>query len=170
MNLGKEALQVLKTVAPMIGTAIGGPFGTLAGTALASIIPGANPTDDAATSAALLSATPDQLLALKKADQDFQVQLKSLGIQEEQLAYSDTASARAREIAVKDWTPQILAYGVTIGFFGVLGYVMHVGINAIGTGQGGEAVLLMLCSLGTAWAGIISYYFGSSTGAQKNAE
>jgi hypothetical protein len=170
MNLGDKALQVLKTIAPMLGTAIGGPFGTLAGTALASILPGAKPDDDAATAAALLNATPDQLLALKKADQDFQAQLKSLGIQEEQLAYSDTASARAREIAVRDNTPKVLAYGVTVGFFSVLGYVMHVGLRAVGSGQGGEAVLIMLGSLGTAWAGIMSYYFGSSTGQQKNAE
>lgn len=169
MNLGDKALQVLKTIAPLLGGAIGGPFGALAGTALSSIL-GTKPGDDSATATALLTATPDQLLALKKADNDFQAQMKQLGISEEQLVYTDIASARAREIAVKDWTPSVLAYGITIGFFSVLGYVMTAGIKQIGSGQGGEAILLMLGSLGTAWAGIISYYFGSSVGAQKNAE
>jgi hypothetical protein len=165
-DLGSKALQVLKTVAPMIGTAFGGPLGGLAVKAIESAFGG----EGTATDTALLSATPDQLLALKKADNDFKVQMQALGVQEEQLAYADTASARAREASVRDLTPQILAYGITIGFFGVLGYVMHVGLHTLGTGQGGEAVLLMLGSLGTAWAGIVSYYFGSSTGAQRSGE
>lgn len=163
MNLGDKALQVLKTVAPLLGTAIGGPFGALAGTALASVL-GTAPTDDKATETALLAATPDQLVALKKADNDFQVQMKQLGISEEKLSFDDTASARAREVAVKDHTPAVLAYGITVGFFAVLGYMMVHGAPST-NGGGGEAFLIILGSLGTAWAGVISYYFGSSAGS-----
>jgi hypothetical protein len=63
-----------------------------------------------------------------------------------------------------------LAFFITLGFFCALGYMMAVGVKQIGSGQGGEAVLIMLGSLGTAWSGIVAFYFGSSVGAQKNAE
>jgi len=46
----------------------------------------------------LLTATPDQLLALKKADSDLQVRLKELGIAEEKLTFDDMANARAMQV------------------------------------------------------------------------
>ena len=162
MNLGQKALQVLKAVAPTVALAVGGPFGPLAAAAIHAAL---GSTDDKTAEAALLSATPDQLLALKKQEGDFQTRMKELGIQEEQLVYADKANARAREIAVKDWTPEVLAYGVTAGFFGVLGYLLMVGKP-----PNGDVMMVMLGSLGTAWTGIIAYYFGSSSGsADKSA-
>jgi len=161
MNLGTKALQVLKTVAPELALAVGGPFGPIAAAAIHAAL---GTTDDKSAEAALLNATPDQLLALQKARDDFTVRMKQLGIDEEKLSFDDTASARAREVAVKDHTPAILAYGITIGFFAVLGYMMVHGAPAT-NGGGGEAFLIILGSLGTAWAGVISYYFGSSAGS-----
>lgn len=162
MNLAQDALHVLQTVAPTIAKATLGPFGGLAATAISTIL-GTPPTDDAATSAALVNATPDQLLAIKKAENDFQVQMKNLGIAADKLVYDDIANARARQIAVKDDTPAILAYGITVGFFGTLGFMLWNGKPAVG----GDALLVMLGSLGTAWAGVVSFYFGSSLGSAK---
>jgi hypothetical protein len=162
MNLAKDALHILQTVAPTIAKATLGPFGGLAATAISAIL-GTPVGDEQAASAALVNATPDQLLAFKKADQDFQVQMKTLGISEEKLVYDDIANARARQIAVKDDTPAILAYAITIGFFGTLGFMLWNGKPAVG----GDALLVMLGSLGTAWAGVVSFYFGSSLGSAK---
>ena len=162
MNLAKDALHVLQTVAPTIARATLGPFGGLAATAISAIL-GTPPADEAAASAALLNATPDQLLALKKAENDFQLQMKSLGISEDKLVYDDIANARARQVAVRDNTPAVLAYGITIGFFGTLGFMLWNGKPAVG----GDALLVMLGSLGTAWAGVVSFYFGSSLGSAK---
>lgn len=162
MNLAKDALHVLQTVAPTIARATLGPFGGLAATALSAIL-GTPPADDTATSAALVNATPDQLLAIKKAEQDFQAQMASLGIQEDKLVYDDIANARAREVALKDATPAILAYAITVGFFGTLGVMLFEGKPA----AGGDALLVLLGSLGTAWAGVVSFYFGSSLGSAK---
>jgi len=162
MDLAKDALHVLQTVAPTIARATLGPFGGLAATALSAIL-GTPSADPEATNAALLNATPDQLLALKKAEQDFQVQMKSLGISQDKLVFDDIANARARQVALKDDTPAILAYAITVGFFGTLGFLLWNGKPA----AGGDALLVLLGSLGTAWAGVVSFYFGSSLGSQK---
>jgi hypothetical protein len=165
MSFGSKALQILQTVAPTVALAVGGPFGPLASAAISAAL-GTPKGDDKAAEAALLTATPDQLLALTKANNDFQVQMKQLGIEEQKLVYADIANARSREIAVKDWTPEVLAYLVTAGFFGVLGYLVAYGKPAVG----GDVVLVLLGSLGTAFTGIISYFFGSSSGSAAKTD
>ena len=78
-----------------------------------------------------------------------------------ELEQADRASARQREMAVKDSTPKVLAYGVTIGFFAVLFYVLALDIPL----EQEKVVFFMLGSLSTAWTGIMAYFFGSSAGS-----
>lgn len=165
MNIGEKAKQIIGSVAPLIGTAIGGPFGALAGTLIKKAL-GTPEADDKAIEAAITSGNPETLLKLKEAEGAITIQMEQLGITREKLAFDDTANARAREIAVRDNTPAILAYAVTVGFFGVLAYLLVQGKPE----HGGDALLVMLGSLGTAWAGITTYYYGSSAGSRKNQE
>lgn len=81
----------------------------------------------------------------------------------EKIAADDRASARQRETATNDTTPRILAYGITVGFFGVLAYML--GDPLPPNSQTHDVLLVMLGSLGTAWTGIVAYYFGSSAGS-----
>ncbi|HSY05871.1 MAG TPA: hypothetical protein VK803_07980 [Steroidobacteraceae bacterium] len=157
MNLGTKALQVIQTVAPTLATAAFGPVGGLAVAELEKVF-GVKAGDNSALESAALTATPEQLLALKTADEAFQERMKELGISEEKLSFDDTASARQREMVVKDHTPAVLAYFITGGFFATLGYMLVYGKPAIG----GDVMLVMVGSLGTAWATIVAYFFGSS--------
>jgi hypothetical protein len=120
-----------------------------------------------AMSAAVAGATPEQILALKQADNDFALKMQSLGFQHEteleQLAVSDRNSARQREMTVRDRIPAILAIGVTVGFFGILLYMLKAGLP----NDGREPLLLMLGSLGAGWTSVMAYYFGSSAGSAK---
>lgn len=162
-SFGDKAKQVIGTVAPMLGTVLGGPLGGLAGAALAKAL---GTSDPKAQEAAIVSGDPQVLLKLKDAENELQEHMKQLDIDEEKLHFDDTANARAREIATHDTTPKWLAYLVTAGFFGVLGALLALGKPK----EGGDVLLVLVGSLGTAWAGIISYYFGSSAGsADKSA-
>lgn len=74
----------------------------------------------------------------------------------------DRTSARQREVGVRDKTPMILAYGITLGFFGILAYMMKCDIPPANKTE----LDLILGSLGTAWIAVVSYYFGSSSGSR----
>lgn len=158
----KDLKGVLSKVAPVLASALGGP---LAGTAVQAIQDafGLSPVGSAqdkqkAIVEAVSSATPDQLLALKKADQDYAVQMEELGLKKEELAGTDRASARKRETDVKDKTPRNLAYLITTGFFGVLVFLMLAKVPA----ESRDILNIMLGSLGTAWIATVTYYYGSN--------
>jgi hypothetical protein len=113
--------------------------------------------------AAMGQATPDQLAELKKIDADFKIQMKSLDIDLDKIAADDRDSARKMQTEVRDWIPRALAIGVTLGFFGIMIWILAFGLP----NDGKEALLLLLGALQTAWGGIIAFYFGSSSGSQK---
>jgi hypothetical protein len=159
-------LNLVKTVAPSLATAVGGPLAGMATRAISDALLGKpDGTEDELIDAAA-KASPDQLLALKKAEQDFAVRMRELEIDLQRIDAADRSSAREREVKTGDWTPKALAGAVTLGFFGVLGYMIAYGLPP----QGGEALLVMLGTLGTAWGGIVSYYFGSSAGSKEKSE
>jgi len=161
-----QLLNLVRTVAPSLATAVGGPLAGMATRAISDALLGKpDGTEDELIDAAA-KASPDQLLALKKAEQDFAVRMRELEIDLQRIDAADRSSAREREVKTGDWTPKALAGAVTLGFFGVLGYMIAYGLPT----QGGEALLVMLGTLGTAWGGIVSYYFGSSAGSKEKSE
>lgn len=160
--------SILGGIAPTIATVLGGPLAGLAvdaiGKAIGMDAPTVSKVQDALTRGQL---TGDQIAAIRQAEIAVQTRLKELDIDLARIDADDRNSARQREASVRDWIPGIMAVGVSVGFFGVLGWLLNYGIPH----QGGEALLVMLGSLGTAWASIIAYYFGSSAGsAQKTTE
>jgi hypothetical protein len=167
MNLaqfGQGAKSVFAAVAPLIGTALGGPFGGLAGTVLSKYL---GSTDPKIMEAAITSGDPDILLKMKQADNEFQEHMKTLSISEEQLIYADKASARDREEVVKDWTPRIIAYLVI-----VLVLIAEGSMFFVGQPKNMDGVVLgrVLGTLDSALILVLGYYFGSSaSSADKNA-
>ena len=167
MSKWSESLGVLGKLAPSIAAAAGGPLAGSAVTAIENAIGVKSAGSDLvsrqnAVGTALTGASPDNLLALRKADADFQAQMAQLGFQDAEslakLANEDRDSARKREVNLRDWTPCALAVAVTAGFFGILGYMA---IRDVPSGSK-DMLNIMLGSLGAAWVSIISYYFGSS--------
>lgn len=157
----------IKTLAPLLGTALGGPLGGAAASFIADKL-GIQETTIEAVSEVLNSGkmSAEQIASLKLAEIDFRKFLEGNKIRLSELDVQDRSSARAREMTVRDWIPGTLAMMLTAGFFGVLAYMMQYGTPE----RGGDALLVMLGSLGTGFASVLAYYFGSSSGsASKNA-
>jgi len=157
----------LKALAPLLGTALGGPLGGAAASFIADKL-GIQEKTIEAVSEVLNSGkmSADQIASLKLAEIEFRKFLETNKIELAKLDVEDRSSARAREVAVKDWIPGTLAILLTGGFFGVLTYMLQFGT----TEKGGDALLVMLGRLGTGFASVLAYYFGSSSGSnQKNA-
>jgi hypothetical protein len=175
MNLGKSALQVLEAVAPTIATALGGPMAGSAVTWLENWITSSGKVAAEATSVekqkaveqALLVGDPQTLVALKTLETNFQSHMADLGVERDKLTANDVVNARSREIAIRDKTPMVLSYALLIGFFVVLGLLIFKGTPRDG---GGEALLVLLGSLATAFISVIGYYFGSSAGSASKTE
>jgi len=161
--------SLVSTISPWIGAAIGGPLGSVAITAVADAL-GLSDSTEASIKQALSSATPEQLLALKTADQTFSLRMQELGFANlkdmEALAANDRNSARQREMTVKDNTPKILAYGITFGFFSLLLFMLF---NEVPNGSR-DLLNILMGALASAWAGVVAYYFGSSSGSSEKTK
>lgn len=157
--------KVVASVAPMLGAALGGPLGGMAGQILGSLL-GVDPKDPKAIEKAVLSATPDKLLEIQKAEADFKLQMEKLGFENEQallrLETDDRASARRREVDSGDsWTPRILAACVVGGWIAVQAFLLRSVID----NSMRDLVARMLGTLDSALMLVLSYYYGSSAGS-----
>ena len=160
-------LNLVRTVAPTIASAVGGPLAGMATRAISEALLGKPDGSEQELAEAAAKATPEQLLALKQAENEFAVKMRELDIDLERIANEDRNSARHREIQTRDWTPRVLAGLITSGYFGALFYML---VNGLPQHGGSEAMLVMLGTLGTAWGGIVAYYFGSSAGSKEKTE
>ena len=143
---------------PTIATCLGGPLAGLAVTAVSKALGiDEDKVQDVIDSGKL---NAEQIASLKQAEIALQEQAQELGLNFEQLAVQDRASARDLQKETKSVIPPVLSILVTIGFFGILGGLMSGKIMT------SDALMLMLGSLGTAWTGIIAFYFGSSASSQ----
>jgi len=115
---------LLGQVAPTIATALGGPLAGVAVKALSAVLLGHENGSEDDVKAAMASASPDQLAALKKIDADFKVSMKELDIDLERIAAGDRDSARKMQTETKDWVPKLLAIVITLGFFGILVWML----------------------------------------------
>lgn len=148
----------LKQIAPTIATALGGPLAGLAVDAISKAV-GIDPKDVNKTIAEG-KLTADQIAQIKTAELAMAARAQEMGLDFEKIAVDDRKSARQMQSTTQSWIPGIMAIAVTLGFFGILVGLMTEHFKT------SDALMLMLGSLGTAWTGIIAFYFGSSAGSQ----
>ena len=149
----------LEQIAPTIATCLGGP---LAGLAVAAVSKALNVSSDSVQSI-LESGKLDakQIADIKLAEIELQKQEQQLGLNFEQLAVQDRSSARDLQKTTNSVIPPALALLVTCGFFGILSYLMVHPADTANT-----PLMIMLGSLGTSWASIVAFYFGSSASSK----
>ena len=149
----------LNQIAPTIATCLGGPLAGLAVTALSKLFGVAPDQVQSMINDNKLSA--DQIAAVQQEEIKFKEQTQALGLNFEQLAVEDRKSARDMQTVTGSLIPPMLSILVTLGFFGILVYLMVRPADTANT-----PLMIMLGSLGTAWTGIIAFYFGSSAGSR----
>ena len=148
----------LAQIAPTIATALGGPLAGMAVSAVSKAI-GCTPEEvQNVISNNKLDAT--QVAALQQAELELKKQAQAMNLDFAKLANDDRKSARDMQATTRSIIPPVLALVVTVGFFGIL-----IGLMTK-TFATSDALMMMLGSLGTAWTGIISFFFGSSASSQ----
>jgi hypothetical protein len=155
-------MEWLKTIAPTIATCFGGPLAGMAVSAVAKALDIAPDEVQAVISSGKLTA--EQVASIQLAELELKKQAQSMNLDFAKLVAEDKKSARDMQMATKSWIPAILAIAITIGFFGILIGLMTDKVTT------SETLMLMLGVLGTAWTGVINFYFGSSASSQAKTE
>lgn len=119
--------KIVGTVAPVLATALGGPLAGMATKAVATAVLGRDDATEAEIAAAVANASPEQLLALRKADADFAMRMKELDIDLEQLAAqaaADVNRTMQAEAASEHWPSY--SWRPAIGFAVALAVLLSV--------------------------------------------
>ena len=154
--------NIVGTVAPTLGTALGGPMGGMAANVIAEVL--GCPNNPASIEKAITQATPEQMLDLKKAENDFKIQMKELDVDVFSIATKDKQDARLK--FSRDWTARIIGLSVVGGF---MGYIFLVTLQP--PEQNSEALInLVLGYLGGLSSAVVSFYFGASAEKEKEKD
>lgn len=154
--------RIVATVAPGIATALGGPLAGLAVKAIGGALGLGEGASEDAVAAAVTGASPDQLLAIKQADQAFKVKMRELDVDLERIAGQDRDSARRREADTKDWAPRVLAAIIVLTWASVQWFILRHSVPE----DMRELIMRVLGTLDAALMLVLAYYFGSSAGSK----
>lgn len=158
--------QIIKTIAPTVASALGGPLAGAAVFALGSILGIGEPTQDKIKDA-IESAqmTPAQVAQIKALELQYQNDEKERAFKYAELEFKDIDSAREREAKVQDHTNRNLAYTIVCAFVALVGATL-IGYTKVDSVLAGTLVgyLSAKCEQ------VLSYYFGSSRGSERKTE
>lgn len=161
--------QIIKAVAPWIGTAISGPLGGMALSAAASALGASDATVDTVR-AAITGATPDQMLALKNADQAFALQMKSLGFKQvtdmEALAAGDRKDARSMQVAKPSIVPALLTCFVVGAFTATLVLLLRFDVPATNR----DIVVYMIGQLSGGFTSALAFWLGTTRDSARKTD
>jgi hypothetical protein len=157
--------EFLSGIAPTLASAILGPLGGVAVSALGKIF-----GIDGATTAEVAKVfqdgklTPEQLSAIKALEMKYQAEEKERGFRYAELEYKSTVDARDMQKVTKSYFPATLSTFVTVGFFSILITMLVWDYKPT------EPLLVMLGALGAAFAAVVNFWLGSSAGSQRKSE
>lgn len=155
--------KAVAKAAPKIAESLGGPLAGAAVAAIARAIFGKEDIGEEALADAVAAASADQLLALKRADDEFRLAIRTAAVEEARIDAGDRASARERQQKMRDWTPSILGALIIGGFFLTLAVMVA---RKLPVGAETEFAI-MLGALATMTAAVVNYFFGSSAGSRE---
>ena len=150
--------NIVGSLAPTLGSALGGPVGGMAANLVAEVL-GCDPSPKKIEQA-IHNASPEQLLALKNAEMEFEAQMKQMDVDVFALETQDIQNARST--FSKDWTPRFLGSVTVLGF---MGYIFLITIYPVNE-NADDVVNLILGYFSGIASAVISFYFGASNKAE----
>lgn len=170
----KDLTGALAGIAPTVAGLFGGP---LAATGVAEVekVFGINPSGSvadrqAAALGAMGVATPEQIVALKQADDALKQKFADAGVQLYQIDEQDRDSARKLASETKDSTPRVLTYLIAAACGAVAVAVVGGWSPAFKDATTAATVGTIVGYLFSELKAATAYWFGSSSGSdQKNA-
>lgn len=152
-----------------LGKIIGNVVGSSAGNLVESV---ANAADKFITTKAEQEAFK---LELEKEINRHNEAMATLVTEETKAYLADTSNARDNNAKIQEsdhasWLAKnvtyVLAVVVTVGFFGLLGYMLKYEVP-----RSNERIMdILLGALATAWISVISFFYGSSQGSRENTK
>ena len=159
--------SIVASVAPVLGTALGGPFGGMAAKFLGNALTGDENTSEDVLEEMVTNANPDLMFKIKELDSTFKLEMKRIGLKEKQLVVDDRKDAR--KLFSVDKRPQIVLSGIFIGGYFVLVYSLITGGFKVDPSQ--TALVSTLIGVLTAGvANIMQFWFGSSSGSKDKTK
>ena len=174
----KDLGSTLGSFAPMLGTVIGGPAGSMIGTLVADALGVENKPEAVAKA---MKADPQVGLKLKELElkktamlNDHIEKMAGLDMKYEELRVEDVSSARTREVEAlksgsKNYIQSALAIIGVLAFFGFSGYVVKYGLADMSK----ESAMIVGTVIGSVMMigkDIYGYYFGSSSGSKEKTK
>ena len=156
--------QMVGSVAPVLGTALGGPFGGMAGKFIADALG----TEVETLPDVVANANPETMLKIKNADIEFKIQMKELGIAEEQLHQKDRSGARNMAINTSIY-PQVIQSVLYDAAFIMVCYFLFTAEIVYTDSQ----LALISYVMGILSAGLVqvnNFWFGSSSGSKEKTD
>ena len=159
--------EIVRNVAPVIGTALGGPMAGAATKFIAEKMLGKPNASEPEIEQAIMTASPEQLAKLKDIDAQFKLHMKQLDVDIYELEYKDRDSAR-KLFEVNVWPQIVLSTVFVLGYFAVLYYLMSHPSSLSGSND--KLVGVFTTVLGVLTAAIpqiLNFWFGSSLGSKE---
>ena len=174
--------KLIKVVAPKVATGLGGPLlGTTVSFLADNLLP--NAPKAKTTGGKIKEVTkyieagldPEKLAKLKEVNNSFDIKMKELNIdleeleiEQEKIDAADRESARAMQKETESQVPEALAL-ITVGGYFVLLYCMFSGDIKISEGLENIA-MIMIGALIASVERIYNFYFGSSKGSKDKTK
>lgn len=153
--------RTLSAVAPTLATALGGPLAGAAVGVISQALLGRDGATSAEIAAAIGIASPEQLVSLQNADNEFLLRTQELDVKDRQ---------SARKLAI-DTTivPQVILSSIyTMGYFWLMAMLINGEVTIPDDISG--MVMALIGVMTAAQAQIMNFWFGSSSGSKEKSK
>jgi len=150
----------LKSIAPTIATAMGGPLAGMALEAVSKAI-GVDPSEVQNTINSG-KMTAEQIASIQTAEIALKARAQEMGLDFEKLAVADRSSARQMQISTGSFVPPTLSIMIVVAWSAVQYFLLTHVIDP----SMRELIARVLGTLDGALMLVLSFYFGSSSGSQ----